>query len=809
MIADKVFNIVEGGSRLFPSDIPIKGKLYIRVFKDVQGQGDWDIVDESEYIVANDTVVFSVEPKGKYLVIQVSTTPSELTQTPTENTMILAIQDEIVSTALIAGSIVVVGDNISQVVDVSDNMPQVVDVGDNISQVVDVGDNIEDLKNISLKLVEIKNISDNLSYILQTQGWAEGAENASVNASQSEQNASQSEQNASQSEQNASQSEQNAYKWANESFNVEVEHGKYSSYHWSEIAKGVANSEAYAINYDNTTSGLTVVNVQDAIDEVDYSIEALRTDLSNPNKGAAMVARAPIYVGSVAELEALSLAEGVSVKLTDDGVAGAGVIKAGTPPSDPLKGKYVVIANGNYWERDTKGFLFPQFFGSGGVDDQIAIEACRDLCETTGDAMGLYGMYSYETAPNLAVSNLKIYPFGEVVFQHTGTGHAFVADAGAVSGLVYQMEMLGPIIVEGNANSDSVLLRALIQCKLDIEVREMTGTAFDVRFGVLSKYKLASTVNRASMTLVPTKGIVVDGRGAGEFNAVCDFDLIFEGIDGLGVDFVKCSHATITGTSEGNTGGGVRDRVDCKGNTWQDFYCEENGGVDFMLYGERNHFINPTALSWAGGNNVELITAEGTIFEGGFLRTANCQELSKNSTFISVATSDHTSLGIKGTGTKRIINCVEQDINAVTTAYTQDILGDSAGWLPTLEGSATAGSATYITQNGDYSVIGDQMTFNINLTIDTLGGATGTAILPLPSGYVAAGTSYQSLMVAEVNGVTLSSTGIYLVARILVGNTAFALISVDPAGSNTSQSVLGFSSGDRISLCGTIIVKKI
>jgi peptidoglycan hydrolase CwlO-like protein len=94
--------------------------------------------------------------------------------------MILAIQDEIVSTALIAGSIVVVDDNISQVVS----------VGDNISQVVSV--------------------SDNLSYILQTQGWAEDASQSEQNALVSEQNALVSEQNALVSEQNALVSEQKA-----------------------------------------------------------------------------------------------------------------------------------------------------------------------------------------------------------------------------------------------------------------------------------------------------------------------------------------------------------------------------------------------------------------------------------------------------------------------------------------------------------------------------------------------------------------------------------------------------------------------
>lgn len=112
--------------------------------------------------------------------------------------------------------------------------------------------------------------------------------------------------------------------------------------------------------------------------------DTLRQDLANdtdPAKGAAMVAYAggnvsealdkrTIYVGSVAELEAMSLDEGVNVYLTQEGRAGDFVIRTGTPPSDLQKGLYIVLANGNYAQRTGVKFATPEMFG-GAADASI------------------------------------------------------------------------------------------------------------------------------------------------------------------------------------------------------------------------------------------------------------------------------------------------------------------------------------------------------------------------------------------------------------------------------------------------------
>src|SRR5690554_498154 len=112
---------------------------------------------------------------------------------------------------------------------------------------------------------------------------------------------------------------------------------------------------------------------------------ALRQELTLPvseNNEAALVNGATIYAESVAELEALSLAEGVNVYLTQGGRAGEFVVKAGTPPSDPQKGIYVVLNNGNYAKRVYSGPIDVKWFGAlgdGSTDDTVAIQAAIDF----------------------------------------------------------------------------------------------------------------------------------------------------------------------------------------------------------------------------------------------------------------------------------------------------------------------------------------------------------------------------------------------------------------------------------------------
>lgn len=83
-----------------------------------------------------------------------------------------------------------------------------------------------------------------------------------------------------------------------------------------------------------------------------------------------------VFVGSVEELEGSSLSAGASVILTDETRFGSGVIKAGTPPADTLKGRFIVIANGNYWERSESTPIKLRWYGglSDGSDQSSVVD---------------------------------------------------------------------------------------------------------------------------------------------------------------------------------------------------------------------------------------------------------------------------------------------------------------------------------------------------------------------------------------------------------------------------------------------------
>lgn len=272
MISDKSFNINLNPSKLFASDYPIKSKAYCRVFIDSIGEGTWSVIADTAYDVINDTVVFATIPTGKYLVIQVATTPAELTQTPTESTAILTIKNEIKTVSSNASSVITVSDNIESIKSVKTNLADVTVVKNNIGNVNIVADNIDNVNTVALNTTNINlvknnttnintvagnnsnisvvsnNISnvntvagnntninivkDNVSNMATVVNNITAIQNAQANSSVVITKA----QEASESATIASNSVTKAYQWAENPLNVEVEGGKYSAKHWANKA---------------------------------------------------------------------------------------------------------------------------------------------------------------------------------------------------------------------------------------------------------------------------------------------------------------------------------------------------------------------------------------------------------------------------------------------------------------------------------------------------------------------------------------------------------------------------------------------
>lgn len=409
MLSEKSFDISLNPSKIFISDNPIKSKSYCRVFIDLVGEGTWNIVNDSLYDVINDTIVFIDIPVGKYLAMQVATTPSEFTQSPTENTRVLSIKNEIKTVAdniqeiinasdkLAEVAIVsshidaintvsshinavnTVSDNIINVDKVGDNITNVNIVGDNIANVNIVGNNISDVNTVVNNIIDIQNADENATLAINAKNLAE--------------------------------------KWANEQEDVEVTIGKYSAYHWAMKAEdlvttGVIDDTAESII--RTYSSVKINDLLDAITDSPLNVITLDSisDLLAYN-GTGLV-----YVKNYH----LSLTGGGDyffynangLKSTHNGGT---VIDATAPyPTDwtnsTLLNNWFNSSNSGtgVWERQFSGIANVKYFGAKGIGsgvDHVQIQKALDCYTTIFIPNGLYIIN--ESIKNIRKSTISNY----------------------------------------------------------------------------------------------------------------------------------------------------------------------------------------------------------------------------------------------------------------------------------------------------------------------------------------------------------------------------------------------------------------
>lgn len=474
--------------------------------------------------------------------------------------------------------------------------------------------------------------------------------------------------------------------------------------------------------------------------------------------------------------------------------------------ADPLKGSGQVGHRGRFVRDrlDDQIFVTDYMVVPGEPDSTAGVMNAWTAATLSGKELVFpAGVYNGAWG-NLANPELVIRCLGEVELHNTGAGVALTLSAGASNW--YQFRIEGSLIVSGNAlSTDGVHFQGLHHSKLDIRVKDVPGTAFVGNFGVLSSYRLVCSVNEQAFAITPTKGIELDERGAGEFFADCDFYLMIEGVDGIGVDLLSVQGCRLYGTSEGNTNRGIRDTADCRYNTWNEFWCEANGANDMELYGIGNRFNNCRALSSAVTNNVELVSAQGTVFSGGFIRCVNRQAASFDTLFENCGTSDNASLGFKGTGTYRLINCWREDVSGVLTSRYSDVLGNSGTFSPTIIGTGGTAAHTYSAQVGYYHIAGGRLYYEILVGITTKdGGMTGNVSiggLPILSRNDANRMSGVSF--ANYTLVTTTAARPHLTGRLLPNTQAIQLFINGPAAGPVQIASADIVNGSSLTLSGS------
>lgn len=320
--------------------------------------------------------------------------------------------------------------------------------------------------------------------------------------------------------------------------------------------------------------------------------------------------------------------------------------------------------------------------GDGVANDTDEFNAALTYCKANNIELEITsGTYLLTAGSvNFAGQGLSIVGKGKPTLQFTGSGRAFVLDTLLSDGDVFGgMTVENLLIIGGPSVTDGFYSRGIARSVFrNIEVRECNNNAFTILHGVSNQYdSLKFSTNEVAQTTTPTNGLVLNANGAGYYTADCTFiNTIMEGFPGKGCYILSGSgNVFVGGTFEAAAIG-----LDIAANNYRNHFInvwfEANTVGDAEIYGGTTTFDSCYFGSNApSGNNVEIATGEGTVFNGGFIRKVNMQATSKDSRFLNVGLSDNVSLGFAGTGTYTRIGCTKIDTNGAISGNFEDSIG--------------------------------------------------------------------------------------------------------------------------------------
>lgn len=350
---------------------------------------------------------------------------------------------------------------------------------------------------------------------------------------------------------------------------------------------------------------------------------------------------------------------------------------------------------------------------------------------------------------NFAGQGLTIFGHGnDTILQFTGTGQGFVLNGGADGAGVGAMSVSNLRIV-GNPNiTDGFYQAGVFRSTFrNIEVRECNNNAFTILHGVSNQYDtLKYSTNEAAQTTTPSNGLVLNNNGTGAYTADCTFiNCIMEGFPGRGCYIVDGSgNVFVGGTFEGVAKGLEISALSAR-NKFVNVWLEANTTNDAEIYGNFNMFDGCYFGSTSSSLNIQLVTAGGTVFNGGFIRAVNMQVTSSDTTFLGCGLSDNAGLAFQGIGTYKRLGCTKLDVNAAVVGIFNDVVGESGSFTATASGLTTTPTGLVY-----YHKLGNTVTLMIP-TISGTSNATTFDLNILPESIRPSNTQ-KSLMTVINNG---------------------------------------------------------
>jgi len=339
----------------------------------------------------------------------------------------------------------------------------------------------------------------------------------------------------------------------------------------------------------------------------------------------------------------------------------------------------------------------------GGETDWTA--ALARLCDVWKHGLACFipaGTYPYTTSPQWFVLKdpscgtsghsacVALQLTGErgAILQHTGSGPAFTISS-AGNGATCVPVSISNIIISGNANTtDGFYAQGVNHSYFRmIEVRNCTGKAFNIRFGVGNQFDTCFfSTNVFPSTINPAQGFCLDHDGnPGYYTTTCTFtNCVAEGFLGMiGCEIAKGSSNMFLGCSFEAVGIGVNIDNASMNNKFDTCWFEANaladvrilGGLDGAghdVFSVGNAFINCNSISTPtdSGNavpNISIAKGQATLFQGGFLRWVSLQSVSRDTLFLGTVFSNATGLGITGVGSYKMIGGTKADTSGFVT----------------------------------------------------------------------------------------------------------------------------------------------
>ena len=338
-------------------------------------------------------------------------------------------------------------------------------------------------------------------------------------------------------------------------------------------------------------------------------------DLDVPNTNPVVLdssGRAPVWLGDGIYRMILRTADGVTVTDDDDisgdpsGGSGDDALAALALSSGSSLVGFLQAGTGTTARtvqakaREQVSILDFGADPTGATSSQDALDACRAFCAaatTPPEIVWPAGIYTYATSPNWGITNLKMTALGMVRLRCTGTGNAFIIDAGPNAADLRWNVQIGRFHIDGlSTGGHGVYVRSIHHSRLSFNVRSCgTGKAgIKVEFAVVTVFDDPTVSNNEDWYLghAATYGIWLGSRLPGETASYCTFNNpVIEGCTSHGIWLEgTLGNAFISGTSEGNYGWGVYATA---GSNNDKFY-----GTDFEVNTLGDLFVEGTAVQF-------------------------------------------------------------------------------------------------------------------------------------------------------------------------------------------------------------------